>query len=112
MSTKNVSETEKQRNCVKNNIFGVKGDLNNPRHVLETAGGWIGANFAGASEEQLTQFMDYFADHVIAGRPLGQSVEDLIDDLIWGDLDEVLLDDAAERAAQDLAGDVRSRRLG
>jgi hypothetical protein len=88
---------------VKRSIF----NSNDPREVLEAAGEWIGANFAGASEQVLAQFTDYFADHVLAGRRLGQSVADLLDDLFWGDFDEDLLNDAAERAAREVAQHTR-----
>jgi hypothetical protein len=93
---------EEQRNQVKAAIFGLH--RNDAHTLLETAGEWIDVNFENASEQALTLFMDCFADHVLAGRPLGQTVSDLLDDLMWGDFNEDLLDDAAERATLDVAG--------
>jgi hypothetical protein len=94
-----------QRTSIKRIIFG----SNDARCVLETAGGWIDVDFVGASEQTLERFMDYFADHLIAGRPLGQSVDDFVDDLFWGDFDDDVLNDSAERAARDVAHAVPRR---
>ena len=82
----------------------------NPRTLLETASRWLGVDFTDDTDEDINQFRDYFADHMIAGQQLGQSLDDLIYDLVWGDLDEARLDDAAERAAWDLAWG-RAKRL-
>lgn len=89
-----------QRVAVKRVLFGPSGTYpNDSRKVLELAGTGVGEDFGGASEQVLAQFLDYFADHVIASRPLGHSFEELLDDLFCGDLPEDLLDDAAERCS-------------
>lgn len=84
---------------------------NDPRTILATAGEWIGVTFATPTDETLREFRDCFADHLIAGWPSGQSVNDLVLDLVWGDIDQAHLDKAAERAARDLALR-RAKRLG